>query len=193
MPLNNIDWSDVNFWTDQIFVFWRHINPSSVRSQFHLSRAYCKNYTLCLHNYFKKDSIALQSVIPAIKELYPNNNFSFIQDSAPFHRAKITQNFLRKELKSRFVANRELPLSSTDCNLLNYYFRNEVKEKGYIGHNAKHFESEKKYRAGFSLCTTNFEPLRKARNQFLSPLKDIVTKEVRPIKTAFGYTFFCYY
>ena len=111
-----------------------------------LIKGYCNNYTLCPHNRFKKDPIALQSVIPAMKDLYPNNNFSFIQDSAPSHRAKIIQNFLREELKSRYVANTELPLSSTDCNLLNYYFRNGVKEKGYSCHNAKHFESEKEYK-----------------------------------------------
>ena len=102
-----------------------------------------------------------------MKDLYPNNNFSFIQDSAPSHRAKIIQNFLREELKSRYVANTELPLSSTDCNLLNSYFRNGVKEKGYSCHNAKHLRVKKSIKTGFSLCTTNVEPLRKARKQFL--------------------------
>ena len=116
-----------------------------------LIKGYCNNYTLCPHNRFKKDPIALQSVIPAMKDLYPNNNFSFIQDSAPSHRAKIIQNFLREELKSRYVANTELPLSSTDCNLLNYYFRNEVKEKGYSGHNAKHLRVKKSIEQDF-LC-----------------------------------------
>ena len=52
---------------------------------------------------------------------------------------------------------------------------------------------KKSIKAGFSLCTTKVEPLRKARKQFLPRLKDVVTKEVRPIKTAFGYTFFYYY
>ena len=77
------------------------------------------------------------------KELYPNNNFSFIQDSAPSHGTKIIQNFLRGELKSRF-ANTEWRPSSPDCNLLDYYFWNKVKEKVYSGHDAKHFEDEKK-------------------------------------------------
>ena len=43
---------------------------------------------------------------PAVKEHYPNDNFIFIQDSAPSHRAKIIQNFLREKLKSRFAAIR---------------------------------------------------------------------------------------
>ena len=57
-------------------------------------------------------------LIPAMKEIYPNSNFIFIQDSGPSHRAKIVQNFLREELKSRFVANIELPPSSPHCHPL---------------------------------------------------------------------------
>ena len=38
--------------------FWRLINPSSVCLEFHLSRVYCKNYTICLNDRFKKDAIA---------------------------------------------------------------------------------------------------------------------------------------
>ena len=71
----------------------------------------------------------MQSLIPAMKELYPNINFCFIQDRAPSHHTKIIQNFLWEELKSRFVADKQWPLSSPDCNLLDYYFWNEVKEK----------------------------------------------------------------
>ena len=46
-------------------------------------------------------------LIPTMKKFYLNNNFIFIQDSASSHRVKIVQNFLREELKSRFVANME--------------------------------------------------------------------------------------
>ena len=38
----------------------------------------------------------------------------------------------------------------------------------------------------YDQCATNVEPLRKARKQFLPRLKDVVTKERRPIKTMFG-------
>ena len=130
----------------------------------------------------------MRSRIPAIKELYPNNNFSFIQASAPSHRAKIIQNFLREELKSRFVANTEWPPSSPDCNLLDYYFWIEVKEKLYSGNDAKHFGSEKELKdrifSVYDQCGTIVDPLRKARKQFLLRLKD-VTKERRPIKNLF--------
>ena len=115
-----------------------------------------------------------------MKELYPNNNFSFIQDSAASHRAKILQNFLPEESKSRFVANLEWPLSCPDCNLLDYYFWNDVKEKGYSGYDAKHFDSEKEYKirifSVYDHCATNVEPLRKARKQFLPRLKERCNK-----------------
>ena len=44
---------------------------------------------------------------PAMKELYPNKNFIFVQDGAPFYRANTVQCFFREELKSRFAANTE--------------------------------------------------------------------------------------
>ena len=60
----------------------------------------------------------------------------------------------------------------------------------YSGHDAKHFESEKKLKdrifSVYNQCATNIEPLCKARKQFLPRLKDIVTKEGRPIKNVFG-------
>ena len=90
-----------------------------------------------------------------MKELYPNNNFSFIQDSAPSHRAKILQNFLLEESKSRFVANLEWPLSCPNCNLLDYYFWNEVKEKWYSGYDLNILTMKRSIKTGFSLCTTN--------------------------------------
>ena len=61
----------------------------------------------------------------------------------------------------------------------------------HSGHNAKHgSESEKELKGGifflYEQCATNVEPLCKARTQFLPHLKDVVTKELRPIKTVFG-------
>ena len=60
----------------------------------------------------------------------------------------------------------------------------------YSGHNAKHFGSKKELKdrifSVYDQCATNAEPLRKARKQFLPRLKDVVTKERRPIKTMFG-------
>ena len=75
--------------------------------------------------------------------------------------------------------------SSPDCNLFEYYFWNEVKEKVYNGHGAKHFESEKELKDRI-FSATNVEINCKARKQFLPLLKEVVTKEGRPIKTVFG-------
>ena len=124
-----------------------------------------------------------------MKELYPNNNFNFIQDSAPFHRAKTVQNFSWEELKSRFFANMEWLPSSPECNTLDYYFWNEVKEKVYklfllprsktinSGHHAKPFESEKELKnrifSVWDQCAINVEPLSKAIKQFLPFLKPL--------------------
>ena len=84
-------------------------------------------------SYLKSDSRSYlehlkNDLIPVMKEIYPNNNFIFMQDTAPSHRAKIVRNVLREELKSRFVANTEWSPSSPDCNPLDYYFWNQVKK-----------------------------------------------------------------
>ena len=60
----------------------------------------------------------------------------------------------------------------------------------YSGHDAKRFESKKELKGRifsvYDQCATNVEPLRKARKQFSPRLKEVVTKEGRPIKTVFG-------
>ena len=57
------------------------------------------------------------------------------------------------------------------------------------GHDAKHFEGEKKLKdrifSVYDQCDTNVEPLPKARKQFFPRLKDFARKEGRPIKTVF--------
>ena len=55
----------------------------------------------------------------------------------------------------------------------------------YNGHGAKHFESEKEFKDR-TFSATNVETNCKARKQFLPLLKEVVTKEGRPIKTVFG-------
>ena len=61
-------------------------------------------------------------LIPAVEAMYPNKDFTFVQDSAPSHRANQVQNFLKQKLKSRFVKNTDWPPKSPDCNPLDYYF-----------------------------------------------------------------------
>ena len=114
-----------------------------------------KGKSLSLNNRLKKDAIALWSLIIAMKELYPYNNFIFIQDSAPFHRAKIVKSFSRKELKSRFAANTQWPPSSPGCNPLDYYFWNEVKEKFIVATMLNLSRVKKSLKTRFSLRGTN--------------------------------------
>ena len=72
-------------------------------------------------------------VIPDVEAMYPNKDFTFVQDSAPSHRANQMQNFLKRKLKSRFVKNTDWPPKLPDCNLLDYYFWDRVQEKVYDG------------------------------------------------------------
>ena len=70
------------------------------------------NYALCPNNCLKKKRCyCIAKSHTCYEGAYQNNNFIFIQDSAPSLRAKIVQNFLREELKSRFLANMEGPPS----------------------------------------------------------------------------------
>ena len=116
------------------------------------------NYALCLNNCLKKKRCYCIAKSHTFYEgAYPNNNFIFTQDSAPSHSAKFVQNFLREESKSRFFANMEGPPSSPDCNPLDCYFRNRVKEKIYSGHHTMLNVSRLKkcWNTGFSLIGTS--------------------------------------
>ena len=68
-------------------------------------------------------------LISAIGAMYPNKGFTFVQDSAPSHRANQVQNFLKQKLKSRFVENTDWPPKSPDSNSLNYYFWDAFERK----------------------------------------------------------------
>jgi len=46
------------------------------------------------------------SLLPECRRLYPDNDFVFMQDSAPPHRAKATPNFLRDNTPD-FISSQE--------------------------------------------------------------------------------------
>ena len=71
--------------------------------------------------------------VNVVEAMYPNKDFTFVQDSAPSHRANQLQNFLKQNLKSRFVNNTDWPPKSPDCNPLDYYFWDCVQDKVYDG------------------------------------------------------------
>ena len=59
------------------------------------------------------------SLLPECRRLYPDNDFVFMQDSAPSHRAKATQNFLRDNTPD-FISSQEWTPQSPDLNPLDY-------------------------------------------------------------------------
>jgi len=66
------------------------------------------------YSYFLKTSM-----LPECRCLYPDNDFVFLQDSAPSHRAKATQNFLRDNMPD-FISSQEWSQHSPDLNPLDY-------------------------------------------------------------------------
>ena len=58
-----------------------------------------------------------------------NNNWIFIQNSAPSHRANIAQDFLKEKLGKRFMKHTELPPSSLDSNPLDCHFWSKTNKK----------------------------------------------------------------
>jgi len=58
-------------------------------------------------------------VINECHRLYPDSDFVFLQDSAPSHCAKATQNFLRDNTPD-FISSQEWTPHSPDLNLLDY-------------------------------------------------------------------------
>ena len=125
-------------------------------------------------------------VIPAVEAMYLNKDFTFVQDSAPSHRANQVQNFLKQKLKSRFVKNTDWPPKSPDCNPLDYYFWDRVQEKVYDGRYCYPFAKiDELKRRGCDIwdeCAMDLPQIRQAMKQFLPCLEAVDTKEGDSIK-----------
>jgi hypothetical protein len=82
----------------------------------------------------KVDSEAYQSVLkkilPSVRKLYPDEDWIFVQDSAPSHRSNSTQEFLTKETPS-FIPADGWPPHSPDLNPLDYHVWGELRERVY--------------------------------------------------------------
>ena len=63
--------------------------------------------------------INFSDVINECRGLRPHNDFVFVQDSAPSHRAKATQNFLQDNTPD-FINSQEWTPHSPDLNPLDY-------------------------------------------------------------------------
>jgi len=129
-------------------------------------------------------------LIPAVEGMYPNNDFSFIQDSAPSHRANKIQKFLKEKCKSRFVKSTDWPPKSPDCNPLDFYFWDRVQQKVYEGRHCNPFESTDELQTQiidvWDECATDVKEIRKAMKQFLPRLQAVQSKDGGSIKTIFG-------
>lgn len=129
-------------------------------------------------------------LMPAIEKMYPNKDFTFVQDSAPSHRAKIVQSYLKEKLNSRFVKNTDWPPSSPDCNSLDYFFWNEVQQKVYRGRHCNPFSNKEELRERiievWDECANNLKPIRKAIKQFFLRLRAVESRQGGSIKTLFG-------
>ena len=129
-------------------------------------------------------------LFPAIKQVYPRDDWIYAQDGATSHTANITQDYLKETLGLRFIMKSEWPPASPDTNPLDYYFWNAVKEKVYEGRMGRPFNDEselkQKIRSVWNECATNTEEIRKAFRQFVPRLRAVVDKDGYSIKMVYG-------
>jgi len=71
-------------------------------------------------------------LLPECRRLYPDNDFVFLQDSAPPHHAKATQNFLQDKTPN-FISSQEWTPHSPDLNPLDYSVLYILQEVVYEG------------------------------------------------------------
>jgi len=76
--------------------------------------------------------INFSDVINECRRLNPDNDFVFLQDSAPSHRAKATKNFLRDNTPD-FISSQEWTSHSPDLNPLDYSVWDILQELVYKG------------------------------------------------------------
>jgi len=72
------------------------------------------------------------SLLPECRRLYPDDDVFFLQDSAPSHRVKATQNFLRDNTPD-FISSQEWTPHSPDLNPLDYSVWEILQELVYKG------------------------------------------------------------
>jgi len=72
------------------------------------------------------------SLLPECRRLYPDDDVFFLQDSAPSHRAKATQNFLRDNTPD-FISSQEWAPHSPDLNPLDHSVWEILQELVYKG------------------------------------------------------------
>ena len=135
------------------------------------------------HRHLKRE------LFPAIKKTVNRRDWIFAQDGASSHTSHLVQDFLKKELKTRFIAKTEWPPSSPDTNPLDYYFWNKVKERVYEGRHNNPFKTEEeltgRIKQVWGACAKDTEEIPRAIRQFLPRLNAVVEADGGSIKKKF--------
>ena len=69
-------------------------------------------------------------LIPKCRKLYPEDNYTLQQDSAPSHRCRLAQQFIQTTTP-HFIGSDDWPPNSPDLNPLDYSVWNTLKELVY--------------------------------------------------------------
>ena len=111
-----------------------------------------------------------------------------MQDGAPSHTANVTQAYLEETLGRRFIKKDEWPPNSPDCNPLDFFFWDAVKNKVYEGQSerSKSIKELKKQIRKVWKNACDVPTLRKAIMQFRPRLEAVVKENGGPIKIHFG-------
>ena len=129
-------------------------------------------------------------LFPAINQVYPRENWIFIQDGASSHTSNLVQDFLHETIPRRYVKRNEWPPKSPDSNPLDYYFWSKVKRKVYEGRLNNPFKSEQemisRIKAVWNECASNLSEIRKAMKEFPQRLKAVKECNGSSIKMHFG-------
>ena len=122
-----------------------------------------------------------KELLPAIQRLYKHKNWIFWQDNAPSQRSSLVQDFLQETLNSSFIKTHEWPPSSSDCNSLEYYFWDKVKEKVYENRLNKPFENQrelkKQIKSVWKDIAFSLPEIRRAIKQFPGTLKAVIKRK----------------
>ena len=121
-------------------------------------------------------------LIPAVEAMYPNKDFTFVQDSAPSHCANQMQNFLKQRLRSRFVKNTDGPPKSPDCNQLLDRVQEEVYNGRYCYPFAMIDELKRRISDVWDECATDLPQISKVMKQFLPVSKPLTQKKMAQSK-----------
>lgn len=105
----------------------------------------------------------------------------FDEEIVSSHTSNLVQGYLTDTLKSRFIKASEWPPSSPDCNPLDYFFWNLVKERVYAGRLNQPFQNEeelkKRIKSVWNECASDKAAIRKSIRQFIPRLHAVEQKK----------------